>query len=64
MAAGVADYTNTGSRPGASHASRAGDHHDGMHLFGMGAAGAYSPAASDRGLLVINHEAITPVSCT
>jgi uncharacterized protein len=61
IAAGVSDYANTGAEPGASFASRAGDHHDGIHFFGMSANGAYSPAASDRGLLVMNHEAITPV---
>jgi secreted PhoX family phosphatase len=27
----------------------------------MGASGTYNPAASDRGLLVMNHEAITPM---
>ncbi len=61
MAAGVAEYTNTGAEPGASFASRAGDHHDAIHYFGMGASGTYSATASDRGLLVMNHEAITPV---
>ena len=61
IAAGVADYTNNGSEPGASHALRAGDHHDAIYYFGMGSGGTYSPAASDRGLLVMNHEAITPL---
>jgi secreted PhoX family phosphatase len=60
IAAGVAEYRNDGTDPGASCAQRAGDHHDGMHYFGMGADGRWSPDASDRGLLVINHEAITP----
>ena len=32
-----------------------------MHYFGIGANGAYDAGASDRGLLVMNHEAITPV---
>ena len=58
--AGVADYKNDGSESGASFAQRAGDHHDGMHYFGLGADGRYNAAASDRGLLVMNHEAITP----
>ncbi|MDX2218785.1 MAG: PhoX family phosphatase [Burkholderiales bacterium] len=53
-------YANDGTDPGASYANRAGDHHDGMHYFGLSAAGAYAPNASDRGLLVMNHEAITP----
>ena len=61
IAAGVADYANNGSDPAASYALRAGDHHDAIHYFGMGSGGTYAPSASDRGLLVMNHEAITPV---
>ncbi len=53
-------YNNDGTDTGASFANRAGDHHDGMHYFGLGADGKYSANASDRGLLVMNHEAITP----
>ncbi|HYD96957.1 MAG TPA: PhoX family phosphatase [Noviherbaspirillum sp.] len=60
IAAAVPDYRNDGTDSGASFAQRAGDHHDGMHFFGLGADGKYSPSASDRGLLVMNHEAITP----
>lgn len=60
ISATVPDYKNDGTDSGASHALRAGDHHDGMHYFGVGADGKYSAAAVDRGLLVINHEAITP----
>ena len=60
IAAGVADYLNNGSDTAASHAQRAGDHHDGMHWFGMAADGRYDADSSDRGLLVMNHEAITP----
>jgi hypothetical protein len=37
--------------------SRAGDHHDGMEYFGLSAGGARDDAASDRGLLAMNHEA-------
>ena len=40
---------------------RAGDHHDGMCFFGLGADNNWNPEVSDRGLLVINHEAITPL---
>jgi uncharacterized protein len=58
--AATPDYRNDGTDTGASFASRAGDHHDGMHFFGMNAAGQYDPNASDRGLLCMNHEAITP----
>ncbi len=40
--------------------SRAGDHHDGMAYFGLNAAGtARDPQGSERGLLAINHEALT-----
>lgn len=60
IAANVAEYKNDGSDSAASFAQRAGDHHDGMHWFGLGADGRYSASASDRGLLVMNHEAITP----
>jgi uncharacterized protein len=60
MAASVADYRNDGTEPGASFAQRAGDHHDGMHFFGLSSSGNYDANASDRGLLCINHEAITP----
>lgn len=60
MNAATPAYLNDGTDSAASFASRAGDHHDGMHFFGMSASGAYDPNASDRGLLVMNHEAITP----
>jgi secreted PhoX family phosphatase len=40
--------------------NRAGDHHDGMEYFGLNAAGTGRDAAgSARGLLVMNHEALT-----
>lgn len=58
IAAGVAAYANDGTD--ADFDKRAGDHHDGMHYFGLSAAGARDDAASDRGLLVMNHENITP----
>ena len=35
---------------------RVGDHHDGMHYFGMNAAGGWDPSGSDRALLCLNHE--------
>lgn len=60
IAAGVAEYKNDGTDSAASFAQRAGDHHDGMFFFGVGADGKFNPKASDRGLLVMNHEAITP----
>jgi len=60
IAAGVPAYVNDGTDAAASFAQRAGDHHDGMHYFGLSSTGTFSPTASDRGLLVLNHEAITP----
>ncbi len=61
IAAGVAAYKNDGTDDAASYAQRAGDHHDGMYYFGLGASGQYSVSSNDRGLLVMNHEAITPM---
>lgn len=55
IASGVSAYANNGTDAAASFAQRAGDHHDGMHYFGLGSNG------STNGLLVINHEAITPL---
>jgi len=39
--------------------NRAGDHHDGMEYFGLSAASVPDYASNDRGLLVMNHEALT-----
>ena len=71
LSAGVPAYANTGADAAASFAQRAGDHHDGMHFFGLDSAGkapsaageksALAAAVNDRGLLVLNHEAITPM---
>ena len=60
LAANVSDFRNDGTDSAASYAQRAGDHHDGMYFFGMGANNQFSLNTSDRGLLVMNHEAITP----
>ena len=49
-------YANDGTD--ISFAARAGDHHDGMHYFGLNTAGAIDQASSARGLLVMNHENI------
>ena len=54
------DFRNDGTDPAASFAHRAGDHHDGMHYFGLGSNGKHRPHTSNRGLLCMNHEAITP----
>jgi secreted PhoX family phosphatase len=60
IAPSVGEYANDGSDTGASHAKRAGDHHDGMSYFGMDESGNHDPSRSDRALLVMNHEALTP----
>ena len=60
MAVNVPVYSNDGTDPAATFAHRAGDHHDAIEYYGLGADGR--PAAnSQRGLLVMNHEAITSV---
>jgi secreted PhoX family phosphatase len=56
----VPDYCNNGTDDAESFAFRAGDHHDGMCYFGLQGSGERRYAASNRGLLVMNHEAITP----
>ncbi len=61
IAAGVGAYTNNGTDAAASFAQRSGDHHDGMHYFGLDGSGGYGEGSSDRGLLCVNHEAITPL---
>jgi uncharacterized protein len=38
---------------------RAGDHHDGIEYFGLNAAGARDDMGSTRGILGMNHEALT-----
>lgn len=60
IAKGVSDYRNDGTDDAASFAHRAGDHHDALQYFGLNRSGKYSPHSSDRGLLCMNHEAITP----
>ncbi len=53
----LTDYANDGSD--ATFSRRAGDHHDGMHWFGLGADGfSRDAAAVDRALLCVNHENI------
>ena len=53
----VPDYLNNGSQD--NFARRSGDHHDGMHFFGLSAADTPAPTNNDRALLVMNHENIT-----
>lgn len=51
-------FQNNGSDT--NFADRAGDHHDGMEYFGLNAGGtARDAAGSERGILAMNHEAIT-----
>ena len=54
--AAVPDYLNNGSQD--NFARRSGDHHDGMHFFGLSASGTPAPTSNDRALLVMNHENI------
>ncbi|ATA57381.1 phosphatase [Variovorax boronicumulans] len=61
IAAGVAAYKNDGTDDPATYDRRAGDHHDGMTFFGVNATNKWDPANATRGLLVMNHEAITPL---
>ncbi|MGH9847697.1 MAG: PhoX family protein, partial [Blastocatellia bacterium] len=60
IAAGVADCLNDGTDNPESFAHRAGDHHDGMSYFGLSHNGKRDDNSSRRGLLCVNHEAITP----
>jgi secreted PhoX family phosphatase len=60
IAAGVPTFRNDGTDSAASYAQRAGDHHDAIQYFGLGSDGRFSYNATDRALLVMNHEAITP----
>ena len=55
--ASVPDYKNDGTD--GDFARRAGDHHDGIHYFGMNAAGQRDDRSLDRALLVMNHENIS-----
>jgi uncharacterized protein len=57
LGAGVPAFRNDGTDT--DYANRAGDHHDGMEYFGLSATGTRDFNSSDRGLLAMNHEAIT-----
>jgi secreted PhoX family phosphatase len=50
-------FRNDGSDTGFE--MRAGDHHDGMFWFGLSASGKPDAETSQRGLLAMNHEALT-----
>ena len=57
----VPAYLNNGTETSASFDLRSGDHHDGMYFFGIGSNDKWNKAVSDKGILCINHEAITPL---
>ena len=52
----VSDYKNDGTD--SNFARRSGEHHDGMHYFGLTADGKPTQSSNDRALMAINHEAI------
>jgi secreted PhoX family phosphatase len=58
---GVPYFRNDGSDAANTFDGRIGDHGDAIEYFGLGADGRYSATATDRALLVMNHEAITPL---
>ncbi|MDO9452116.1 MAG: PhoX family phosphatase [Stagnimonas sp.] len=55
--AGIPAYKNDGTDT--DFANRAGDHFDALYFFGMNAAGTFQADNSARGLLCMNHEALT-----
>jgi len=58
LTAATPAYKNDGSDT--DFDNRAGDHHDGMEYFGLNAAGTGRDVnGNDRGLLAMNHEALT-----
>ena len=59
LAENITPYANDGTDSANSFRLRAGDHNDGMQFFGMDKEGKWNPQSAQRGLLCINHEAIT-----
>ena len=57
ISAALGDYKNDGTDD--NFAQRAGDHHDGIHFFGLSADGKPDTASNERALLVMNHENIS-----
>lgn len=57
LAASTPAYKNDGTD--GNWENRAGDHHDGMELFGLSATVHASDSSLDRVLLAVNHEATT-----
>ena len=62
LSASTAAFKNDGSD--SDFENRAGDHHDGMEYFGLGADGKPSTSSNDRALLAMNHEATTDEKLT
>lgn len=56
-----ADWADDGSETAASYEYRAGDHHDAIAYFGLSESDDWSRTNSSRGLLVMNHEALTTI---
>jgi uncharacterized protein len=52
----VTDYKNDGTDT--NFGRRSGEHHDGMHYFGLTADGKPTLSSNDRALMCINHEAV------
>ena len=52
----VSDYKNDGTD--SNFGRRSGEHHDGMHYFGLTVDGKPTLASNDRALMCINHEAL------
>jgi len=52
----VSDYKNDGTD--GNFGRRSGDHHDGMHYFGLTASGQPASNGNSRALMCINHEAV------
>lgn len=57
----VTAYLNNGTETSESFDFRAGDHHDGMYFSGLGSNNKWNETVSDKGVMCINHEAITPL---
>ncbi len=56
---GVPAYRDDGDNP--DYARRCGDWHDGLEYFGLSANGSPDSSATDRALLAINHEWVSPL---
>lgn len=56
LTSGAGAFSNAGTDSAGSMDFRAGDNHDGMYFFGLGADGKFNPDESNKGLLAVNHE--------